>query len=106
MNSPTNLRSTQHEGKISDLTVISYKKLLYQDVVEVSKLLKACSELGAFYLDLRASGAQQYLAMVNGLNRVSREYFARPLTDKMKDTNQESDLLNLCGYDLQWMQLR
>jgi len=103
MTNLTNLRAAQHEGTSSDQSVISYKKLLCQDAVEVSKLLKASSEWGAFYLDLRASGAEQYLAMVRGLNRVSREYFARPLAEKMKDTNQD---LNLCGYDLQRMQLR
>lgn len=82
---------------IADLVVLSYDGLLHGGGSEASSLLAACSEWGFFYLDLRF-GTQEVLTTVEQLFGVAREYFAKPLEEKLKDTHDDQDIFPICGY--------
>jgi hypothetical protein len=86
------------DDKIADLIVISYEKLLGKDEAEAARLLLACTEAGFFYLDLGGNETKGYLDMVTDLFEVSKDYFAKPLQEKLKDTNRDDiTLFNICG---------
>jgi isopenicillin N synthase-like dioxygenase len=82
---------------LADLSVISYEKLLRKDPTEASNLLSACVKWGFFYLDLSSLTAENYRNLVSSLNRVSQKYFSRPLEEKLKDSNEEWGVFNICG---------
>jgi isopenicillin N synthase-like dioxygenase len=82
---------------LAELAVISWEKLHQKDPAEATRLLSACTDWGFFYLDLNSNKAEKYRHLVSALNRVSQEYFARPLEEKMKDTNEEWGVFNICG---------
>ena len=91
-------KNATSDDKIADLTVISYGKLLGKDEAEAARLLQACTEAGFFYLDLGGNETKGYLDMVTDLFEASKEYFAKPLQEKLKDTNNDDiTLFNICG---------
>ena len=85
------------ENRIADLTVISYDNLLRKDATEAALLYSACADWGFFYLDLGGNGTEVYRRTVDGLFRVAKEYFAKPLEEKLKDTKKDIDVFNICG---------
>jgi isopenicillin N synthase-like dioxygenase len=89
---------SENEDVVAELTVVSYEKLLRKDAAEADLLLSACAECGFFYLDLRGDETKRYLGLKNTLFGLSREYFARPLEEKLKDTRDEISVFNICGY--------
>ena len=83
---------------MADLTVISYEKLLRKDAAEAAHLLSACAEWGFFYLDLGGSKGARYRKTVGELFGVSKDYFAKPIEEKLKDTmDEEIEVFNICG---------
>jgi len=95
--SSTTSNLPEREYQIADLAVISYEKLLRKNPAEMTSLLSACVNWGFFYLDLGGSNTENYLETMNALFGVSKEYFARPLEEKLKDTKQEVSVYNICG---------
>ncbi|KAI8258385.1 2OG-Fe(II) oxygenase family oxidoreductase [Colletotrichum sp. SAR11_239] len=90
------------DTNIADLVVLSYEGLLRGDDDESAKLLSACAEWGFFYLDL-GPGGQEILETVDQLFSVAKEYFARPLEEKLRDSHDDEGILKICGqlpYDL------
>ena len=86
------------DDRIADLMVISYEKLLSKDEAEAARLLHACSEAGFFYLNIDGIETKGYLDMVNDLFGVSKEYFSKPIEEKLKDTNKNDiTIFNICG---------
>ncbi len=86
------------DDKIADLTVISYEKLLRKDVTEAALLLSACAEWGFFYLDLGGGNGESYRQTVDKLFGVSKNYFAKPIEEKLKDTmDEDMEVFNICG---------
>lgn len=86
------------DNKVADLAVISYEKLLRKDFAEAALLLSACAERGFFYLDLGGSKGDGYRKTVGKLFGVSKEYFAKPVEEKLKDTmDEEMKVFNICG---------
>lgn len=85
------------EGLIADLAVISYEKLLQKDAGEASLLISACIDFGFFYLSLGGSGSKTYQETVKNMFKMSKEYFAKPLEEKLKDTNEDFSVFNICG---------
>jgi isopenicillin N synthase-like dioxygenase len=84
--------------KVADLAIISYEKLLHKDEAEAANLLHACTEAGFFYLDLRGTGSKGYLEVVNDIFGLSKDYFAKPLEEKLNDTNKDDiSVFNICG---------
>lgn len=86
-----------NEYQVADLTVISYEKLLSKDATEAALLHSACAEWGFFYLDLGGSESEHYRETVDALFGIGKEYFAKPLEEKLKDTRKEIDVYNICG---------
>ncbi|KAI1811458.1 2OG-Fe(II) oxygenase family oxidoreductase [Poronia punctata] len=98
---PTKVAGSSLSGdqcKIADLASISYDKLLEKNSEEVARLYSACADWGFFYLDLGGDGARDYLQRVDDLFAASRTYFSKPLDEKLKDTRDEIDIYNICGY--------
>lgn len=86
------------ENKVADLTVINYEKLLRTDAAEAARLLSACAEWGFFYLDFGGSRGDNYQKTVGELFGVSKDYFAKPIEEKLKDTmDEEMEVFNICG---------
>ena len=91
---------SQKAGKdslVARLTVVSYERLLRKEPTEQTKLLSACCDWGFFYLDLGGIQTNDYLETVASLFAVSKEYFAKPLEEKLTDTRKELDVYNICG---------
>ena len=85
--------------QIADLTVITYEKLLLKDPAEAALLLSACADRGFFYLDLGGFSGEGYRKTVGELFDVSKNYFAKPVEEKLKDTmDEEIEVFNICGW--------
>ncbi|KAL3473015.1 hypothetical protein BJX99DRAFT_249193 [Aspergillus californicus] len=64
---------------------LSLKNLLSQDEADIQRLIKACEDLGFFYLDLRDAGASsQILQDAETLFGVGSELFGLPLEEKQR----------------------
>ncbi|KAL4872588.1 hypothetical protein BDV12DRAFT_182930 [Aspergillus spectabilis] len=64
---------------------LSMKDLLAKDEAEVQRLIKACEELGFFYLDLRDAGAlTQILGDADRLFEIGAGLFELPLDEKQR----------------------
>ncbi len=87
----------QERDLLAELAVVNYEKLLKKDPAEASKLLSACTKIGFFYLDLSSLAAENYRNLVSALDQVSLEYFSRPLKEKLKDTDNDWEVFNICG---------
>ena len=85
------------EYGVADLTVISYDKILRKDAAEAALLFSACVDWGFFYLDLASNITEDYRQTVHSLFGVAKEYFAKPLEEKLKDTKKDIDAFNICG---------
>lgn len=86
------------DDKVADLTVINYEKLLRKDAAEAALLLSACAEWGFFYLDLGNNKGDNYRKTVGEMFGVSKDYFAKPIEEKLKDTmDEEMEVFNICG---------
>src|SRR4051812_18632873 len=83
---------------LANLAVISFEKLASDDDTENNKLLHACSTWGFFYLDFGPDRSRPYQSATSHLFDFAKQYFAQPLEDKMKDTNEDWEVFNLCGY--------
>lgn len=92
-----NSGAPDNEYQLADLTVISYEKLLSKDATEAARLHSACAEWGFFYLDIGGSKSEHYRETVDTLFGIGKEYFAKPLEEKLKDTRKEIDVYNICG---------
>ncbi|KAK3309422.1 2OG-Fe(II) oxygenase family oxidoreductase [Chaetomium strumarium] len=86
------------EARVANIAVVSYEKLLAKDPAEVAKLYEACAHWGFFYLDLDGDQTKEYLDNVGALFGAAKEYFAKPLEEKLKDTRKEIPVYNICGY--------
>lgn len=86
-----------NEYQVANLTVVSYEKLLRKDATEAALLHSACAEWGFFYLDLGDGQTKDYRETVNALFGVAKEYFAKPLEEKMNDMSTEIEVYNICG---------
>ena len=95
--SSTSSLTPGNEDQLADLTVISYEKLLSKDASEAALFHSACAEWGFFYLDFGGGKPQHYRETVDTLFGIGKEYFARPLEEKLKDTRKEIDVYNICG---------
>lgn len=82
----------------TDLVVVDHHKLWQGDAIEAAKLYSACVDRGFFYLDLENGSSDSTLQNVDQLFQVTKEYFAMPLDQKMKDTRSEIDVFHICGY--------
>jgi isopenicillin N synthase-like dioxygenase len=89
--------ASDKEPQVADIAVISYEKLLAKDPAEVLKLYEASTHWGFFYLDLDGHQTREYLDNVGALFEAAKEYFARPLEEKLKDTRKEIPVYNICG---------
>ncbi|OIW26948.1 2OG-Fe(II) oxygenase family oxidoreductase [Coniochaeta ligniaria NRRL 30616] len=83
---------------VTNLAVINFENLLLKDAAEVETLYSACEKWGFFYLDLSGDAAKEYLQNVANLFSAAKEYFAKPLDEKLRDTRKELDIYNICGY--------
>ena len=86
-----------NEFRVADLAVISYEKLLRKDPSEKALLHSACVDWGFFYLDLGGSGTESYLRAIESLFGVAKDYFAKPLEEKLRDTKKDISIFNVCG---------
>lgn len=86
-----------NEYEVANLTVIRYEKLLRKDATEAAVLHAACAEWGFFYLDLGGSETKDYRETVDALFGVAKEYFAKPLEEKLEDMSKEIEVYNICG---------
>ncbi|KAI8626834.1 2OG-Fe(II) oxygenase family oxidoreductase [Xylariaceae sp. FL1651] len=66
------------------LQTLSFAKLAGKDPAELSKLLDACKQQGFFYLDLAGSDAAQGLEDRLKALSLTKEWFDRPMEEKMK----------------------
>ncbi|KAI0418526.1 2OG-Fe(II) oxygenase family oxidoreductase [Xylaria grammica] len=99
--SSTNVDASKPPGnkyKVADIALIKYDRLLQKDPEEVARLFSACADWGFFYLDLRGDGTKGYIQKVDDLFAASRAYFAQPLEEKLKDTSEDIDIYNICGF--------
>lgn len=87
----------ENGANITELTVINYESLISQDPAEADLMFSACASRGFFYLDLGGSQSLDYLDTVDKLFDVSKEYFSKPLTEKLKDMRDEMKIQNICG---------
>ncbi|KAK6206404.1 2OG-Fe(II) oxygenase family oxidoreductase [Colletotrichum tabaci] len=87
-----------NQGDVADLSVLSIQKLLSNDAEETIKLFSACSEWGFFYLDLASNATEPYRASTDHLQGFAVQYFNQPLEEKMQDTNEAWETINICGY--------
>ncbi|TPX10756.1 uncharacterized protein E0L32_008325 [Thyridium curvatum] len=78
----------------ADLVVVSYDSLRRGEHAEVTALFSACTERGFFYLDLTG---EDNLVVVEQLFGVAKEYFSKPLEEKLKDMHSEQDVFHICG---------
>jgi hypothetical protein len=85
------------ETAIAELTVISYEKLLEGDKSEAARLSQSCIDRGFFYLDLSNNACSNYAELINSMFKISESYFEKPLDEKLKDTNEDFSLFNICG---------
>jgi isopenicillin N synthase-like dioxygenase len=85
---------------VTDLVIVNYDKLRLKDDTEIANLYSACTELGFFFLELgdRTGGMLQ---TTDELFRVTKEYFAKSLEEKLKDTRSETEVFHICGYTFQ-----
>ncbi|KAK4201255.1 hypothetical protein QBC40DRAFT_324733 [Triangularia verruculosa] len=82
---------------LAPLTVISYTKLLANDVIESSNLLSACQNQGFFHLDLSSSSTgASLLSQSSQLYTLARSLFALPLETKQQFALQKG--VSLFGY--------
>ena len=84
--------------EMADLEVVSYQRLRGKDEIESAKLFNACTESGFFYLDLADPKDKPYCKTVEASFALSKEYFTRPLEEKLNDKREELSALNVCGY--------
>lgn len=82
---------------VTDLVIVNYDKLRLNDATETANLYSACSELGFFFLEL-GNKTEGMLQTVDELFGVTKEYFAKSIEEKLKDTRTETDLFHICGY--------
>lgn len=96
-NDEINQAITQEDSKVANLAVVNHQKIRAGDVTEQEVLFKACVKYGFFYLDLSHDEDVEYLEVVDRMFEVSKEYFARPLEEKLKDTAKDMNTFNICG---------
>lgn len=94
----TNQATTQENSIVANLAVINHQKIRAGDVTEQNALFEACEKWGFFYLDLSQDEGVEYLNVVDKTLEVSKEYFAKPLEEKLKDTAKDMNTFNICGY--------
>ena len=90
--------SPRQELRVAKLVVVDYEKIRQRDEVESAKLYTACVDWGFFYLDLSSSPSQPFLKTVEKLFGVSNQYFSKSFAEKLKDTREDMDVFNICGY--------
>lgn len=100
MDTPAAVANASPAGgdEVADLITISFAKLEARDQDEEARLLEACTKWGFFYLDVGQAKPLGYLKAVDDLFELSKEYFARPLDEKKRDTPDDFDTFNICGY--------
>lgn len=89
---------SENRDNVSNLSVVSYQKLLSKDLTEAKTLLHSCTEQGFFYLDLGSVDMKSYLKLKDSLFDIAKEYFSRSLTEKLQDSRDEIGVFNICGY--------
>lgn len=66
------------------LEAVNLTRLRRRDDLELSKLFRACQNDGFFYLDLANGSSEQMLHDWKAMLPLMRNWFDRPLADKMK----------------------
>lgn len=69
--SPSNNKQTTR------LEVINYERLKAKDNTEIQKLIHVCSDVGIFFLDLRAPSARDILQDLHSINGAQLRFFAQ-----------------------------
>ena len=69
---------------IASLGTISFSRLFNRNAEETTKLVAACEKDGFFYLDLTDPSSSKLFRDLGVLDGVVREWFAQPLSEKMK----------------------
>lgn len=72
------------KSNTAHLETLSFAKLASKDQTELTRLLNACQQQGFFYLDLAESNASQRLDDRLKALSVTKEWFDRPIEEKMK----------------------
>ena len=74
--------------------MLDYVKVHQLDTAEAARMYSTCAELGFFYLDLK-DNLKYWRDTVQLLLPVAKEYFAKPLDEKLKDKGIFE--VNTCG---------
>lgn len=97
MDSPSSTSNSETDYGVADIIAVKYRRLLQKDPSEAATLLSACIEWGFFYIDFGDSESEDYLQTVDGLFGTAKEYFAKPLEVKLRDTSKDIRVYNICG---------
>jgi len=96
--SPPSVAPFPDDIPIAPLLRLSFHKLLNRDPAEVDRCIRACEDLGFFYLDLRGDG-ESLLRDADALFGVGEELLALPLEEKKK--YDFSEQMSYFGYKAQ-----
>ncbi|KAG8170160.1 hypothetical protein KVR01_000905 [Diaporthe batatas] len=69
---------------LATLRTITFANLLDRDPIEMTKLIRACEEVGFFYLKLTCPGSQNILQNLEELSSTMREWFSQDEDTKLK----------------------
>lgn len=82
---------TEADTPLAELRTIKFSALLDRDPIELTKLIKACTEVGFFYLDLTTPCARKMLRNLQELSTLMANWFEQPLHKKLEtDTASNS----------------
>lgn len=65
------------------LKVLNYERLSARDDSEVQKLVRTCSDMGIFFLDMQGPSARELLADLQPIISAQRSFFARESGHKL-----------------------
>jgi len=84
--------------RTAPLLILSFEKLQNNDEEEIGRLIRACEDIGFFYLDLRGPG-DNILDDANKLFKVGEELYDLPVEEKTKyDFMHKNSYFGYKGY--------
>lgn len=83
---------------LAPLMVINYARLQAGNPKESKRLLEACKDWGFFYLDLQGDGPQTTLREAKKVFDTGRNFFDKPLEEKLEFWTGKYDASELTGY--------
>lgn len=69
---------------LATLRVIDFANLLDRNAIEMTKLIRACEEVGFFYLKLTCPGSQNIIHNLEELSTTMRQWFSQDEDTKLK----------------------